>query len=40
LPMATLDLLSAMPAQHMKAPERTHEDTSTAKIDVTSSAIF
>ena len=25
-----------MPAQHMKAPEQAHEDTSPAKIDVTS----
>ena len=28
--------LSAMPAQHMKAPEQAREDTSPAKIDVTS----
>ena len=28
--------LGAMPAQHMKASERAHEDTSPAKIDVTS----
>ena len=28
--------LSAMPAQHMKAPEQAPEDTSPAKIDVTS----
>ena len=28
--------LGAMPAQHVKASERAHEDTSPAKIDVTS----
>ena len=28
--------LSAMPAQYMKAPEQAREDTSPAKIDVTS----
>ena len=28
--------LSAMPAQHMKAPGQAREDTSPAKIDVTS----
>jgi len=28
--------LSAMPAQHMKAPKQAQEDTSPAKIDVTS----
>ena len=28
--------LSAMPAQHMKAPEQAREDTSPARIDVTS----
>ena len=28
--------LSAMPAQHMKAPEQAREDTSPAKIEVTS----
>ena len=29
-------MLSAMPAQHMKAPKQAQEDTSPAKIDVTS----
>ena len=30
--------LGAMPAQHVKASERAHEDTSPAKIDVTSTS--